>query len=124
MSSVRNELALANAQELINVRGTTTFPSPRIVPNNINVAFHLTQKTNDKCYTKCVTKPSTSLSSSEEVRVHSCFWHVRLKPLPKKFLGLFAPGRSYRLVFPAASTGTWKPVRNAARAALPIQPKN
>ena len=33
----------------------------------------LTQKTNDKCYAKCITKPSTSLSSSEEVRIH--FWH-------------------------------------------------
>ncbi|KAF8501440.1 Tim10/DDP family zinc finger-domain-containing protein [Russula emetica] len=48
MSSVRNELALANAQELIN-------------------------KTNDKCFAKCVTKPSTSLSSSEETCLSRCF---------------------------------------------------
>ncbi|KAH9972718.1 Tim10/DDP family zinc finger-domain-containing protein [Lactifluus volemus] len=48
MTSVRNELALANAQELIN-------------------------KTNEKCYAKCVTKPSTSLSSSEETCLSRCF---------------------------------------------------
>lgn len=48
MSSVRNELALANAQELIN-------------------------KTNDKCFAKCVTKPSTSLSGSEETCLSRCF---------------------------------------------------
>ncbi|KAI0297282.1 Tim10/DDP family zinc finger-domain-containing protein [Multifurca ochricompacta] len=48
MTSVRNELALANAQELIN-------------------------KTNDKCYAKCVTKPSTSLSGSEETCLSRCF---------------------------------------------------
>ncbi|KAF8274811.1 Tim10/DDP family zinc finger-domain-containing protein [Lactarius quietus] len=48
MASVRNELALANAQELIN-------------------------KTNDKCFAKCVTKPSTSLSGSEETCLSRCF---------------------------------------------------
>ncbi|KAN0138902.1 mitochondrial import inner membrane translocase [Lactarius tabidus] len=48
MSSVRNELALANVQELIN-------------------------KTNDKCFAKCVTKPSTSLSGSEETCLSRCF---------------------------------------------------
>ncbi|KAI0310790.1 Tim10/DDP family zinc finger-domain-containing protein [Amylostereum chailletii] len=47
MASVRNELALANAQELIN-------------------------KTNEKCYLKCVTKPSDSLSSSEETCLSRC----------------------------------------------------
>jgi len=47
MASVRSELALANAQELIN-------------------------KTNEKCFTKCVTKPSTSLSSSEETCLSRC----------------------------------------------------
>ena len=38
----------------------------------------LTQKTNDKCFAKCVTKPSTSLSSSEEVRSPDSFRHVPL----------------------------------------------
>ena len=97
MSSVRNELALANAQELINVRG---IPSPCIMPSQL-IAYcgarstspptlFLTQKTNDKCYAKCITKPSTSLSSSEEVRIH--FWHeisFRLISLSSLFLKFF-----------------------------------
>ncbi|KAG6853794.1 hypothetical protein C0991_001383 [Blastosporella zonata] len=42
MAQVRSELALANAQELMN-------------------------KVNEQCYSKCVTKPGESLSSSEQV---------------------------------------------------------
>ncbi|KLO11560.1 hypothetical protein SCHPADRAFT_806933, partial [Schizopora paradoxa] len=47
MNQVRSELALSNAQELIN-------------------------KINEKCFTKCVTKPSTSLSGSEETCLSRC----------------------------------------------------
>jgi len=47
MKSVRSEIALANAQELMN-------------------------KTNEKCFAKCVTKPSTSLSGSEETCLARC----------------------------------------------------
>ncbi|KAA1467415.1 hypothetical protein DENSPDRAFT_769636, partial [Dentipellis sp. KUC8613] len=47
MASVRSELALANAQELVNTM-------------------------NNKCFDKCVTKPSTSLSSSEETCLSRC----------------------------------------------------
>ncbi|KAI0048980.1 hypothetical protein FA95DRAFT_1604790 [Auriscalpium vulgare] len=47
MTQIRNELALASAQELIN-------------------------KTNDKCFAKCVTKPSTALSGSEETCLARC----------------------------------------------------
>ncbi|CCM04693.1 uncharacterized protein FIBRA_06879 [Fibroporia radiculosa] len=47
MNAVRSENALANAQELMN-------------------------KTNEKCYAKCVTKPSTSLSGSEETCLSRC----------------------------------------------------
>ncbi|KAM5544607.1 hypothetical protein V8D89_001505 [Ganoderma adspersum] len=46
-SSIRNELALQNAQELMN-------------------------KVNDKCYVKCVPKPGASLSSSEEKCLTQC----------------------------------------------------
>ena len=42
MAQVKQELALANAQELMN-------------------------KMNEKCFGKCITKPSSSLSGSEEV---------------------------------------------------------
>ncbi|KIJ14208.1 hypothetical protein PAXINDRAFT_116228 [Paxillus involutus ATCC 200175] len=47
MNSVRSEIALANAQELMN-------------------------KTNEKCFAKCVLKPGTSLSSSEETCLARC----------------------------------------------------
>ncbi|KAF9930593.1 hypothetical protein FBU30_000296 [Linnemannia zychae] len=47
MDQVRSELALANAQELIN-------------------------KINEKCFARCVTKPSTSLSGSEQTCLSNC----------------------------------------------------
>ncbi|KAI0749904.1 Tim10/DDP family zinc finger-domain-containing protein [Daedaleopsis nitida] len=46
-SSIRNELALQNVQELMT-------------------------KVSDKCYVKCVPKPGTSLSSSEEKCLAQC----------------------------------------------------
>jgi import inner membrane translocase subunit TIM13 len=77
MASVRNELALANAQELMNVRCFACF-FPLVFQSKKKTRSHdcgvppsslsIIQKTNDKCYAKCVTKPSTSLSGSEEVR--------------------------------------------------------
>ncbi|KAF9000756.1 Tim10/DDP family zinc finger-domain-containing protein [Cyathus striatus] len=48
MNSVREELALHNAQELLN-------------------------KANEKCFAKCVTKPGASLSSGEEACLSRCF---------------------------------------------------
>ncbi|KAI5121239.1 hypothetical protein M0805_007246 [Coniferiporia weirii] len=47
MAQIRNELAINGAQELIN-------------------------KINEKCFYKCVTKPSTSLSGSEETCLSRC----------------------------------------------------
>lgn len=47
MNQVRGEIALANAQELMN-------------------------KTNEKCYAKCITKPGTSLSGSEQTCLENC----------------------------------------------------
>ncbi|TFK40072.1 Tim10/DDP family zinc finger-domain-containing protein [Crucibulum laeve] len=47
MNSVRQEIALANAQELMN-------------------------KTNEKCFAKCITKPSASLSNSEQICLSRC----------------------------------------------------
>ncbi|KNZ72114.1 Mitochondrial import inner membrane translocase subunit Tim13-B [Termitomyces sp. J132] len=47
MTQVRTEIALANAQELIN-------------------------KANEQCYTKCVTKPGESLSNSEQTCLSRC----------------------------------------------------
>ncbi|KAH9481538.1 Mitochondrial import inner membrane translocase subunit TIM13 [Psilocybe cubensis] len=47
MNNVRQELAIANAQELINKAG-------------------------DRCFLKCVTKPGESLSSSEQTCLARC----------------------------------------------------
>lgn len=47
MQSIRGEMALANAQELMS-------------------------KVNEKCFQKCITKPGTSLSSSEETCLSRC----------------------------------------------------
>ncbi|KAF8240679.1 hypothetical protein L208DRAFT_1384103 [Tricholoma matsutake] len=47
MNSVRQEIALANAQELMN-------------------------KASDRCFLKCVTKPGSSLSSSEQTCLSRC----------------------------------------------------
>lgn len=62
---IRNSIAAQNAQELINVRCL----SPGFIPC---LRWDLTlrcscQKINEKCYEKCVLKPSTGLGSSEEV---------------------------------------------------------
>ncbi|KAI0077260.1 hypothetical protein K474DRAFT_1643507 [Panus rudis PR-1116 ss-1] len=47
MNSVKTEIALLNAQELMN-------------------------KSSEKCFLKCITKPSTSLSSSEQTCLANC----------------------------------------------------
>ncbi|KAJ7475664.1 Tim10/DDP family zinc finger-domain-containing protein [Mycena latifolia] len=47
MSAVRNEVALANAQQLMN-------------------------SANEKCFKACITKPGASLSSSEETCLSRC----------------------------------------------------
>ena len=60
MAQIKNELAINGAQELINVRNCQALlPLP--------TTHSLFQKINEKCFYKCVTKPSTSLSGSEEV---------------------------------------------------------
>ena len=65
-TSIRNELALQNAQELMSVSNVThVVAQPMVSPSSYE------QKVNDKCYAKCVPKPGTSLSSSEEVCVCS-----------------------------------------------------
>ena len=61
MASVRNEMALMNAQQLINVCSSGFFYLS-------DATEWTTQKTNEKCFQKCVTKPGSALSGSEEVR--------------------------------------------------------
>jgi hypothetical protein len=64
MNNVRAEMALANAQELMNVW-------TRHASVTSALAHVLLQKTNEKCFAKCVTKPGTSLSGSEQVCCHA-----------------------------------------------------
>jgi len=69
MKSVRSELALANAQELINVRNAIL---TRLTRTYIHVCFCCVKKTNEKCFLKCIAKPGTSLSSSEQACLTNC----------------------------------------------------
>lgn len=58
MSSVQQQLALQNAQELLQVRVHCA--------NEIKLSFS-SKKLSDKCFKACVQKPGSSLSSSEQV---------------------------------------------------------
>jgi import inner membrane translocase subunit TIM13 len=59
MTAVRNEIALTNAQQLMNVNLFRFHKPPH--------ALISTQSANERCYKACITKPGTSLSSSEQV---------------------------------------------------------
>jgi import inner membrane translocase subunit TIM13 len=61
INNVKQELAVANAQELMNVN--TLGCHTRCV-----VLHLLPQKAGERCFAKCVTKPGDSLSNSEQVR--------------------------------------------------------
>ena len=63
IQEMRSEAALVMAQNFINVR-YFVYPSKIALLKNSSI-----QTINEKCFLKCVTKPSTSLSGSEEVRV-------------------------------------------------------
>lgn len=60
VNAIRAEINLATAQELITVRV--------LVMHRTIYLITVTQKTSEKCYAKCVPKPGTSLTSSEEAR--------------------------------------------------------
>jgi len=66
MNSVRSELALANAQELMNV-------CEREIMGTCVLTGCYLQKTNEKCFLKCIAKPGASLSSSEQARIAQFF---------------------------------------------------
>ena len=66
MASVKNEMALLNAQQLINVRIVSPY-------GFASTNYCYCKKCNEKCFQKCVTKPGSSLSSSEEVRLTTLF---------------------------------------------------
>jgi import inner membrane translocase subunit TIM13 len=61
MDQVRQELAVANAQELISVSNGTCI----LITTYLRCKF--IQKVNDKCFAKCVLKPGPRLDSTEQV---------------------------------------------------------
>lgn len=106
MSSVRNELALANAQELINVRGihTSLFDSPFLTVGHSENKRQVLREMRDQA-------------------VHVSIWLRRgaiSRPFPRltlmkiyyssRVLPFLARSRPHRPVFRAALTVTWKPV--------------
>lgn len=94
MDSVKSEIALANAQELMNV-------SPLRSPSLREGTEERPQKANEKCFQKCISKPGTSLSRSDEVCFHSNMSWVCL-----------SYWCSSRRVCRRVSIGTWRPVRS------------
>ncbi len=64
MASVQQQLALQNAQELLQVKIIWM----KIFFFNLK-RFLLLKKLSDKCFKSCVQKPGSSLSSSEQVRL-------------------------------------------------------
>lgn len=69
MEQVKQQIALANAQELLTVRvSSVTCVQVRLeVIGKFKTIFGLLQKMTEKCFKKCVSKPGTSLDSSEQV---------------------------------------------------------
>lgn len=59
IDTYRQEMALTNAQELMNASLLSVPSSPLLTAS---------QKCNEKCFAKCVAKPGSSLSGSEQVR--------------------------------------------------------
>ncbi|KAF8962690.1 hypothetical protein BDZ97DRAFT_1823535 [Flammula alnicola] len=61
MNAVRQEMAIQNAQELMNVGIVIAYLRTYLTEDNVM------QKANERCYAKCVPKPGDSLSSSEQM---------------------------------------------------------
>lgn len=69
MSEVKQQIAVANAQELLTVSPTSCFD-----PQTIHLTSHFVvfQKMTEKCFKKCVPKPGTSLGNSEQKCIAMC----------------------------------------------------
>jgi import inner membrane translocase subunit TIM13 len=65
MNQVRQEAAMTNARQLIEVR--PSFPPSNSVPHADSE-----QKVNEHCFDKCVPKPGSSLSSGETTCFTQC----------------------------------------------------
>lgn len=66
MDQVKQQIAVANAQELLQVRidQTKLCCAWEILPIS-----HFLQKMTEKCFKKCINKPGTSLDNSEQVLI-------------------------------------------------------
>lgn len=71
MSQVKQQIALANAQELL----TVGFGVRGVVWIDVLLKFWFDsfQKMTEKCFKKCISKPGTELDSSEQVICHVLF---------------------------------------------------
>lgn len=70
MSEVKQQLAVANAQELLTV-SKNEFSTNSTVRQINAISSFILQKITEKCFKKCVNKPGTSLGSSEQVNSSS-----------------------------------------------------
>ena len=73
---VQRQVQVAQFQEFVSVNfscllGSGPWPSGASDPNIIDHALHV-QTVRDKCFEKCVTKPSSSLGSSEQQCLARC----------------------------------------------------
>lgn len=67
MQQVKQQIAVANAQELLTVPDMCTIIGPGWL--NVHVFYAYLQKMTEKCFKKCIGKPGTSLDSSEQASV-------------------------------------------------------
>ena len=76
MNQVRQEAALTNARQLIEVRNTSpAIHSPLLYPpliKHIIPILTTTQKVNEHCFEKCIPKPGSSLSSGDTTCLTQC----------------------------------------------------
>lgn len=69
MEQVQQEIAVANAQELITVSFIIYFCLFFIKNLTLFINLYL-QKMTEKCFKKCVSKPGSALDNSEQVNIH------------------------------------------------------
>jgi len=70
MQQVKQQIAVANAQELLTVSLHDVFfplPTAHLSWLNVTSFYVYLQKMTEKCFKKCIGKPGTSLDSSEQV---------------------------------------------------------
>ena len=67
IEQVKQQIAVATAQELLTVKYILY---PQFAHKILKIFFGCLQKMSEKCFKKCISKPGSSLDSSEQV----CCW--------------------------------------------------